>query len=31
VISFRDFETRKEEIGKQVIDAAENVGFFCDL
>ncbi|KAL3482150.1 iron/ascorbate family oxidoreductase [Aspergillus californicus] len=28
VISLRDFENRKDEVTKQLIDAAENVGFF---
>ncbi|VUC22935.1 unnamed protein product [Clonostachys rosea] len=27
-ISLRDFESRKEEIGRQLVDAAEKVGFF---
>ena len=27
-ISLRDFATRRAEIGAQIIDAAENVGFF---
>lgn len=27
-ISLHDFESRREEIGKQLLDAAENNGFF---
>ena len=27
-ISLRDFDHRKDEIAKELIDAAENVGFF---
>jgi len=27
-ISLHDFEARRAEIGRQIIDAAENTGFF---
>lgn len=28
-ISLRDFESRADEITRELVDAAENVGFFC--
>lgn len=28
-ISLRDFDSRVDEITKELVDAAENVGFFC--
>jgi isopenicillin N synthase-like dioxygenase len=28
-ISLRDFESRRDEITKQLVEASENVGFFC--
>jgi len=29
IISLRDFDSRVDEITTQLVDAAENVGFFC--